>query len=300
MPETLRNFIKKHTPENFYFDNNLNEMITHLNKHAPSMMDTLGSKHYSGTYKKDIRESHRKTSFVLFLIEYLMLPLSPRTFFLHPERKSFWERAEPGMDDTTVDQNGVINSLKRSIYLKYMPFKSFGHGNCCARSSYAGINLHGILSPVRGDIKIVLKSYMGEFNVDQFVLKIGNENIGWYIYDPLTNPEIIFEEHEYHEVILPMFRTHTGCSRPISVYLEITSDFVTHCRNLEPDFYSFFRRKFNNLNEKSLTNNTEFMTAIKNCRPKIIDEKDINSEAIKELADCLRVQDETLNMHFSK
>ena len=296
MAKYLKEFIKELVPEDFYFNSDLNKMIAHLNKHAPSEMTTLCSPHYSEIYKNYIRNSRRKTLFATFLIEYLMLYLSPKAPYLHPERVSFWENAEPGMSDLTVDQYGVGNHVKRSLYLKYMPFKFFGHGNCCSRSAYAGINLHGIFSQVRGDIKIVLKSYIEEYNVDHYVLKIGNENIGWYIYDPLTNPEIIFNEHEYQQDIFPMFPKYAG--RAIPTYIEITSDFVTHCNNLEAEFHTFFSRKFRGLNENSLKKNTEFMYAIEKCT-KLICKEDINPEVIKDLANCLHVQDETLNTSFN-
>lgn len=42
--------------------------------------------------------------------------------------------------------------------------------------------------------------------IDHFVVYLGNNDKGWKVYDPLTNPTLIFDLDEYRREILPSFK----------------------------------------------------------------------------------------------
>jgi hypothetical protein len=300
MQKKLQEFIKELMPSDFpstIVDSRLNEMIDHLNKHSPSYISTLTSKHYSETYKSDIRNgAFRPNCFASHLIGYVEDHIKLTSF--HPYRKTFWEKVDPGKNDLEIDKDGVPNAVKRFFYLNYMPFKFFAYGNCAERSSYAAVKIYDVLSQAPTDIKIFFKSYTEQFLVDHFVLRIGNEDKGWFIYDPLTNPEIIFEESEYHRDIIPLFKKHDSLTTR-SICLEITPYLVERCNDSEVGFYNYFNERLSGLTEKSLKENIEYVFHIDNHPSKTIDSRDISQNIIEDLICCLRQQSENLTTGLS-
>lgn len=79
-------------------------------------------------------------------------------------------------------------------------FKFSGYGSCSFRTSYAALYLAEVFPK---EIEIYLESFLP--NKDHFVVKLGNDVIGWFIYDPLTNPEKIFRQEFYLTNILCTF-----------------------------------------------------------------------------------------------
>ncbi len=79
-------------------------------------------------------------------------------------------------------------------------------GNCANRACYAAIKLFDLFKQTTWKISLVSNS-----KKDHFVLylhdssKQGKER-KYYVYDPLTNPKVLFEFEDYIKLILPLFK----------------------------------------------------------------------------------------------
>jgi hypothetical protein len=90
-------------------------------------------------------------------------------------------------------------------------------GTCSDRGAYAALKLFDLLKG--SDIKIGFQSLKSK---DQFVVCLGNQEHGWMVYDPFTNPHIVFEFSYYAEKMTPYFKTHPRPKMPFK--LIITQD----------------------------------------------------------------------------
>lgn len=93
------------------------------------------------------------------------------------------------------------NAMKCHLFSCAATYKFAFVGDCSFRASYAALNLAKVFSNC--DITVALLS---EKSKDQYVVMLGNNKKGWFVYDPLTNPELVFELNFYKKEILPTFR----------------------------------------------------------------------------------------------
>lgn len=62
---------------------------------------------------------------------------------------------------------------------------------------------------------------------DHVIVSIGSKQKGWYVYDPLTNPELIFEHGFFRNRVLPTFpeSNHKGLPYRLKITNEVVSEF---------------------------------------------------------------------------
>lgn len=68
---------------------------------------------------------------------------------------------------------------------------------------------------------------------------LGNDRHGWKIYDPLLNPELIFELQEYEQEIKPLFLSVVNPKRPFELIIEEQT--LTQCSNQMRKTRVFFK-----------------------------------------------------------
>ncbi len=88
-------------------------------------------------------------------------------------------------------------------------------GTCSYRASYAALQLSKILEGTSS--VVALQSAPA---VDHFTVLLGNKNEGYYVYDALTNPVMLFDREFYIKSILPTFTPATH--RPAPMNFRIT------------------------------------------------------------------------------
>ncbi len=92
-------------------------------------------------------------------------------------------------------------------------------GNCSVRASYAAIMLHQLFKGAK--IVVELQSVPSR---DHFVVMLGNKAIGYYVYDPLTNPHVVFDTKFYQANVLNTFRKPPYTAQAMK--LRITDELV--------------------------------------------------------------------------
>lgn len=79
-------------------------------------------------------------------------------------------------------------------------FALYGSGNCSQRAAYASLLLrHAFVDP---KFKVCFYSAASK---DQFIVMLGNKELGFYVYDPILNHSKIFELKMYQKEILPAY-----------------------------------------------------------------------------------------------
>lgn len=85
------------------------------------------------------------------------------------------------------------------LYQHAAMFKFFNVGDCSFRCSLAALELRRTLPK---EIFISMRSNAGK---DQFYLMLGNSQLGYFVYDPLTNPTLLFHHTTYAQDVLAKF-----------------------------------------------------------------------------------------------
>ena len=163
----------------------LNKMLSF----APSCLATQSSEYYSNVYRQQI-DKKEKITIMTCIVEKIFHPISLTQETIR-SCCSFWNiRTQP----TVLEQQRLFLVQNAAV------FAHTNLGNCAKRASYAAIELFEILMGTGSELQ--LTSYP---EIDHFVLRIGNAAEGWNIYDPLTNPELLFNEDEFTIEIKPLF-----------------------------------------------------------------------------------------------
>lgn len=200
MPLFLREFISTHTEHGARSTEQIDFLMEKMSRTPPNAQDTITSKHYWVKYKELITRPEYNLLFnksIKGLLEYILYSKAPR--FASPLRQvSFCQ------------QNLLPAELM--VFLQAFIFEISDIGNCAHRSAYAALELHKIFQET--PINVIVKSAE---HVDQQVVYLGNKEIGYFVYDPLTNPEILFTLEEYSKTILTMFCVHQRFKLPIKV-----------------------------------------------------------------------------------
>lgn len=100
----------------------------------------------------------------------------------------------------------IICLLERSLQ-----FSILNQGNCSHRAAFAAIYLVDALD---SSVKIRYHSFPEK---DQFVLILTTPEKECFIYDPLTNPDLLFKQTYYHQKVLPSFSNASHLFRQLSL-----------------------------------------------------------------------------------
>jgi hypothetical protein len=175
----------------------------------PANLDTKESIHYSDTYREKIEGNEEKMKLMSCIVEKIFYPIT-LTRKTIPSCLDFW-----GAENLPTDYS---QSQRLYVVQKAAVFSYTDIGNCANRASYAGIELFEIFKNTNVQIQVVSYS-----EIDHFVLKIGNASDGWKIYDPLTNPQLLFEEDEYNREIKSLFKHVPSPKQPINFTIDLKS-----------------------------------------------------------------------------
>lgn len=178
----------------------LNQMINNIFRHAPTDISTQNSEYYSAHYRSQYEREHENTLLMTWLVEKMTYSISSVSLDSKPGL-SFW-----GALPQNEEQAKKIYLLHHALH-----FKTTGLGNCSYRASYSAIELAKIFISTNAGVEIKVRSYP---EIDQFVVIMGGDTTGWKIYDPLTNPELIFDYQEYTELVKPLFKSVITPKRP--------------------------------------------------------------------------------------
>ncbi len=170
----------------------LNQMRHNMFRYAPTCLDTQKSKYYSEQYRQNHEQQHETTQIMNWLVEKMTYPISQMSLDVSTGL-SFW-----GWTPHNVSEAKTIYLLRHALH-----FKTLGLGNCAYRAAYAAIELAKVFFSTHAGIEVRLRSYP---EIDQFVVIVGNTSSGWTVYDPLTNPDLVFDLAEYDERIKPCFQ----------------------------------------------------------------------------------------------
>ncbi len=204
MPLFLRDFISTQlrTPHTAYAV--IDSLMAKMYQTPPNVHDTATSEHYSPKYKELIAHPEynlRHNNAMQGQLEYILFNKPPR-FSSHTQKISFCK------------QNLLPAELK--VFMQAFIFEISDLGNCSHRSAYAALKLHEIFQDT--PIEVFVKSAE---HIDQHVVCLGNKTMGYLVYDPLTNPELLFAHEEYSKTILTMFSVHQRPKLPTQVRVTV-------------------------------------------------------------------------------
>ena len=115
------------------------------------------------------------------------------------ETRLYNQSRQPGFFGQSLEPK-VIHVLNHC-----MSYDLLDLGNCSNRAAFAAFKLYDLLKDT--PIKLHIKGVDNSGNIDHVVTYIGNSSLGWFIYDPLTNPLIVFAFDEYKTTIMPLFKS---------------------------------------------------------------------------------------------
>lgn len=120
------------------------------------------------------------------------------------------------------DVNTPADILKIYLFAHASMYKITSAGSSSCRASYAALCLYEIFANT--PVRVVLHSYLP--NRDHYVVMLGNKEMGWFVYDPLTNPELVFDNDLYKQTVLTTFRRPKTSAKPFQ--LTITKELSTN------------------------------------------------------------------------
>ncbi len=199
MPIFLRDFVNTH-----HGVDNIDSLLEKMGRKPPNAQDTIASEFYYEKYhaaigRADYDLPHNKI--LQCILEYIILNKAPG-FASLTQSVTFFKQA--------------VLPAELTMFLQAFIFDISDVGNCANRACYAALQLQQILQGT--PIKIIVKSAE---KVDHYVVYLGNKETGWFVYDPLTNPELVFPHEEYTKTILRMF-PEAKSSRRIPMQVTVT------------------------------------------------------------------------------
>lgn len=210
MPVSIYEYVENHFPSVWSASTlnakreSLRAMMVKMRSYPPTLLDTRASEYFSDIYSQKLAEGEDKTHLMHWMIEKIFYPIS-LTSTDTKARIAFWG------DLPTIEEQAKRLFLVHNA----LSFSLTGLGNCATRSSYAAIQLFNIFE--NSGLQIEFLSFV---EIDQFVLRIKNNKNEYKIYDPLTNPELIFNEDEYNQKIRPLFNPVPIKKRPFDLVVD--------------------------------------------------------------------------------
>lgn len=179
-------------------------MILKMHSNSPTLLDTQTSEYFSPTYAQKSQEEREITRLMSWMIEKIFYPISQISTNT-TARIAFWGEL-PKNEEQAKNMFLIQHALRFSLTAL---------GNCSARSSYAAIQLFSIMENT--GLQIELISFV---EIDHFVLRIKNNKNEYTIYDPLTNPELVFDEDGYNQTIKLLFNPVAVQKRPFNLVVD--------------------------------------------------------------------------------
>lgn len=194
----LTNFVQSHKGNSVDAENLVRTFLT---GQVPSAQYfPLATKYVAKDYLD--RESEAPLSGAVgTYLEYSLLKAFPNGFPNWP----FDKDEQRQMIEVLLRLYNTIPSDKKSnaqiLLFSRAAFYEFSkEGSCSYRASYAALQLFKILQGT--SLNVALQSAP---SVDQFTVLIGNKTEGYYVYDALTNPLMLFDREFYIKNILSTF-----------------------------------------------------------------------------------------------
>ena len=147
---------------------------------------------------------------------------------------------ETGIRKNIMDEMAAYDtSAEFFLYERALHFAILNSGNCSHRSAYAALQLVRIL---KSDVRISLSSNP---KYDHFFLRLTDPKTKKsFIYDPLSNPELLFDEEYYTEQVLPTFAEIPEEKKIPQYHYEVnpvnSNKILVNCQLL----YDLIRRKY--------------------------------------------------------
>ncbi|MAR83923.1 MAG: hypothetical protein CMF55_03930 [Legionellales bacterium] len=188
----------------------IKNLIDTLHLSHPSRLETKDSGYFSQKYNASMTDSEALLTnrMTIAISEKLFDPISPTS--LDRERTLFWPNFSEQFWQPSLDMKGKSKELY--LFHKAMTFKHTHHGNCAHRSCFSAIELEKIL---RGSaITVTVKS---DHTRDHFFIELSLPDSTTLIYDPLTNPELLFDAETHQEKILPLIQPVTQTALPFEL-----------------------------------------------------------------------------------
>ena len=188
----------------------IKDLIDTVHLSHPSRLEAKDSGYFSQKYNASMTDSEALLTnrMTIAISEKLFDPISPTS--LDTERTLFWPNFSEQFWQPSLDIKGKSQELY--LFHRAMIFKHTHHGNCAHRSCFSAIELEKIL---RGSaITVTVKS---DHTRDHFFIELSLPDSTTLIYDPLTNPELLFDAETHQEKILPLFKPVTRTALPFEL-----------------------------------------------------------------------------------
>jgi hypothetical protein len=127
-------------------------------------------------------------------------------------------------------------AMRVFLYARASMFVLSSLGSCSQRASYSSLALAQLL-PKEAQVFLVSAP-----SKDQFVVQLKVADKEWLIYDPLTNPEVLFPHDLYKREVLSKFPDSDCAGKPfmLEITKELSAEFFSKC----PDILEKMKRMF--------------------------------------------------------
>jgi len=151
-----------------------------------------------------------------------------------------------------IPENGKIQ-MENLAFLRAARFDIFKTGNCAVRASYVAFELYKLLGE-RASICI-----QSSPERDHYTLMIRKKEKGapWYVYDAITNPELLFDLEEYQSNILPMYQKVPHSLRQYKLNLD--AELYEKYQSVLPRVKNFFSDCAREIHVDSLMSDINFL-----------------------------------------
>lgn len=128
------------------------------------------------------------------------------------------------------------DQMKTFWFERAATFELCPYGSCAWRASYAAVKVARVFQNT--SLKIFLKSAETK---DQFTVVLGNKARGWFVYDPLTNPDVFFPVELYNKKIIGTFSDRRAGARQFSLQItpELVDEYTAVCPRIKKLYLSY-------------------------------------------------------------
>jgi len=192
------------------------ELIKKMHYFKPVAQDTVESEYYSKKYPDLDERGLQLLTHKQFILEFFLdknigrWAINRKNLFLSPQL-----------------------AAQIAIPLKAALFDITNIGNCGGRASYAAFKLHEILEG--SGLKVTVKSAKFADHVVVYIGKLPDLRV----YDPLTNPELIFGFEEYQKKIMPLFKPRQVLEK-LQIEVKITPALRNQYPTIKNEFCDLF------------------------------------------------------------
>lgn len=118
-------------------------------------------------------------------------------------------------------------ALKAFLFDRAATFQFCPYGTCAWRACYAGLKLIRVFQ--NSNLQVFVEAAKIK---DHFTVMLGSKVTGWFVYDPLTNPDVVFPVDLYNKEIIPTFSDRRSTAERFS--LKITPALAEAYENAWP------------------------------------------------------------------